>query len=357
METPDISPPSEPTYETDQVALLQALLRKSATRIEGKVTLRLPAVPALIDYYIPMIRSQWLGLGRRFDQQDLVVLRDALMAKAETAFVSSPFSMLSVFSVSDPYPKNTITWSMECRTLTLEERYQEWVRSHKPPLFGQHADAKVMELAKSLSAFGECAVLDAGAGSGRNTLPLARLGLETDAVEITPALAKVLRKAIAKEKLKVRVFEGDILNESLPLPRNHYRMVVLAEVVSHFRSLDEVRRLFVLADKLLLSGGILVFNSFVARDGYQPDNLARQISQLMWSCLFTEEELREASAGTPFEVVSSEPACEYEKSRLPAEDWPPTGWFEAWSAGTGLFDLPIDKCPMELRWLVYRKTC
>jgi SAM-dependent methyltransferase len=213
-----------------------------------------------------------------------------------------------------------------------------------------------MELARSLGAVEDCPVLDVGAGSGRNTLPLARLGLRTDAVEITPTLVTALKEAAAKEQLQVRVFQGDILNESLPLPHNHYGMVVLAEVVSHFRSLEEMRHLFVLADKLLKSNGLLIFNSFVARDGYEPDNLARQVAQLMWSSLFTEEELRKAAAGLSFERLSSEPACEYEKARLPAADWPPTGWFEAWSAGTGLFDLPMDKCPMELRWLVYRKT-
>jgi SAM-dependent methyltransferase len=213
-----------------------------------------------------------------------------------------------------------------------------------------------MELAKSLDASVECPVLDVGAGSGRNTLPLAKLGFSTDAVEVTPALARILREEAAKQHLKIQVFDGDVLDDSLPLPQNHYRLVVLAEVLSHFRSLDDVRRLFVKADKLLRAGGFLLFNSFVARAGYEPNQLTRQVSQLMWSCLFTDDELREASSGLSFELVSSEPACEYEKARLPAQHWPPTAWFEAWSAGTALFDLPMDKCPMQLRWFVYRKT-
>jgi hypothetical protein len=218
METPDSTPTSEPAYEIDKVSLLQAILRKASTRIDGKVSLQLPAIPALVEYYVPMIRSQWLGLGRRFTERDLVALRTALMDKAEAAFATSPFSMMTVVSVSDPYPKSTITWSLECRSLTLEERCQEWVRSRQPPLFSEHPDAKVMELARTLGVPGDCPVLDAGAGSGRNTLPLARLGLPTDAVEITHALVKTLRRAVQKEKLKIRVFQGDILDESLPLP-------------------------------------------------------------------------------------------------------------------------------------------
>jgi hypothetical protein len=40
---------------------------------------------------------------------------------------------------------------------------------------------------------------------------------------------------------------------------------------------------------------------------------------------------------------------------LPKEHWPPTGWFEQWSSGGDLFDLPLGRAPVELRWLAYRK--
>jgi len=76
----------------------------------------------------------------------------------------------------------------------------------------------------------------------------------------------------------------------------------------------------------------------------------------MWCCLFTRHEIREAASGLPFESVSDESALEYEKSRLPAEQWPPTGWYEAWAAGQDLFDLSPSKIPMELRWIAYRKS-
>lgn len=355
MAASPLPPPHQPPYETDKVALLQAVLRKASTRMEGTVTFQVPALPALIDYCVPMVRSQWLGLGRRFSQQDLDALRQVMKTEAEAAFAASPFSVLTVVSEADRYPKSSITWRIECRRLTLEERYEEWARSRKPPLFGQNPDAKVMELARSLSTAGPRRVLDAGAGSGRNALPLARLGLETDAVELTPTLADSLRQAIRADNLALRVFDGDILDAALPLPRNYYQLVVLSEVVSHFRSVDDLRRLFLLSEQLLTDGGTLVFNSFVARPGYEPDTLARELSLLTWSCLFTDQDLREAVAGRAFELVSNESAQAFEKTRALPGEWPPTGWFEAWSSGAGLFDLPLEKCPMELRWLVYRK--
>ncbi len=57
----------------------------------------------------------------------------------------------------------------------------------------------------------------------------------------------------------------------------------------------------------------------------------------------------------PFELVSDESVFEFEKLHLDADRWPPTGWFEEWSNGLDLFDVPLGKAPVELRWLVYRK--
>ncbi|MBN1610285.1 MAG: hypothetical protein JW940_26895 [Polyangiaceae bacterium] len=60
-------------------------------------------------------------------------------------------------------------------------------------------------------------------------------------------------------------------------------------------------------------------------------------------------ELQEAASGLPFESMGDESAREYEKSRQPADQWPPTGRYEACTAGQDLFDLPAGKCPTELR--------
>ena len=60
--------------------------------------------------------------------------------------------------------------------------------------------------------------------------------------------------------------------------------------------------------------------------------------------------------GLPFERVTDESVLEYEKEHLPAEAWPPTGWFVPWVAGQDLFDIPENRSPVELRWLAYRRT-
>ena len=61
-------------------------------------------------------------------------------------------------------------------------------------------------------------MLDIGAGTGRNTLPIARLGHPTSAVELSPDLAKILRDEAAKEKLPVTLVEGEYKPGGEPQP-------------------------------------------------------------------------------------------------------------------------------------------
>jgi hypothetical protein len=71
--------------------------------------------------------------------------------------------------------------------------------------------------------------------------------------------------------------------------------------------------------------------------------------------LFTRHDLELASKDLPFERLADEGAAEYEREHLPEGQYPSTGWYEGWCAGQDLFDLPAERPPMELRWLVYRK--
>jgi hypothetical protein len=79
------------------------------------------------------------------------------------------------------------------------------------------------------------------------------------------------------------------------------------------------------------------------------------MSQVMWCSLFTRSELQGAAAGLPFDAASDESVLEYERAHLPVDQWPPTGWFEGWTAGQDVFDLPRGETPIELRWLTFRK--
>jgi 2-polyprenyl-3-methyl-5-hydroxy-6-metoxy-1,4-benzoquinol methylase len=342
--------------ETNAVVLKQAMLRRLPRRLQAKGELHFPAVPALLEHYVKILDQLWESVGRKFTAPELDEFRQSLSARLEQAYAVSSSAKVVVSYECDPAPKTSLTWKVVALAASFEDEYQHWVDTRTPPLFGKNADAKAVDVARSLGVPSEVSVLDVGAGTGRNSLPLAREGFAVDALEPAPALVKVLTEAATAESLSLGVVVGNVLDEALVLPRATYRMLLLSEVVaSHFRSVEQLRKLFETAARLLEPGGVLVLNAFLSDSGYKPDDFARQLSQVLWCVLFTRRDFEVAMQGLPFERVTDEPAADYEREHLPEGLYPSTGWFEGWSGGQDLFDLPAERAPMELRWLVYRK--
>jgi len=354
--------PGEPTKpETNPDLTNPDLLREAALRrlpecFGVKAEVKLPPLPALVDHFVSLFDQVWKAVGRHCSAEELAEFRAVLEAKLQATWNVSQYSKVVVTYETDVAPNPRLKWSVGVEVLNLSDAYESWLRTREAPYFGVHADTKVQELARSLGKPAQVAILDVGAGSGRNTFALAGEGFPTDGLEIAPTLASMLREEASKQRLPVRVFEGNLFDFSLALPLNRYRMIVLAEVASHFRGMLNFRGLFQRSAKLLRPGGLLVFSAFLAHEGCEPSPLARQLSQVRWCSLFSREDLREALSGEPFELVSDESVSEVEKRNLPAEHWPPTGWFESWAAGRDLYDLPSDESACELRWLVYRRT-
>lgn len=342
--------------ETNAAVLKQAMIRRLPRRLQAGGEMALPAVPALLEHYVKIFDQLWESIGRKFTAPELDEFRKSLEARLDQAFNASASGKVVVSYQTDPAPKTSLTWKVVAMTATFADEYQHWVDTRTPPLFGQHPDAKAMDMARSLGAPSEVTVLDVGAGTGRNALPLAREGFRVDALEPAPALAGLLKQAIAAENLEVGVVEGNILDPDVRAPRAQYRMVLVSEVAaSHFRGVEQLRQFLQNAARLLEPGGVLVFNVFLSDGGYRPDDLARQLSQIFWCVVFSRRDLELASEGLPFERLADESAAEYEREHLPEGQWPSTGWYEGWSGGQDLFDLPAERPPMELRWVVYRK--
>lgn len=332
------------------------MLRRLPRRLQCSGELGLPAVPALLEHYVKIFDGIWESVGRKFTPPELDEFRKSLAARLEQAFAASSSSKVVVTYQTDPSPKTSLTWKIVAMTADFTDEYRHWVDTRTPPLFGKDADAKAVDVARSLGTPGDVSILDIGAGTGRNSLPLAREGFAVDALEPASALCTILRDTVTAEQLSVGVVEGSILDTALVLPREQYRMLLLSEVVaSHFRSVEQLSQLFQVAAERLVPGGLLVFNAFLSDGGYKPDEVARQLSQVLWCCLFTRHDLEQALKGLPFERVADEAAAEYERAHLPEGQYPSTGWYEGWCGGQDLFDLPAERPPMELRWLVYRK--
>ena len=125
--------------------------------------------------------------------------------------------------------------------------------------------------------------------------------------------------------------------------------------MSDFRTTEQLRGVFELAAHCLAPGGHLVFNIFLDRGGYTPDDAAREFGQQAYTSIFTRSELADAAASLPLDLIADDSVYDYEKSHLPAEAWPPTSWYANWVSGLDVFDVAREECPIEMRWLVYRK--
>ena len=334
-------------------ALRPSMTRRLMRRAVGRGEITLPAVPGMLEDYVTVCDDTFAAMGVQFSAEDLAHLREVLAGQLALAYDASPRSNI-VISYESPVGL-TASYNVKAQWFTVGEAYDNWVGTREPPLFGTEPDARVWDLATGAADPAGFPVLDIGAGTGRNSLALARRGHPVDAVEMTIKFAEILTDEARREGLDVRVLRRDVF-ETVEDLRTDYQLILLSEVVSDFRTTDQVRRMFELAAACLAPGAQLVFNVFLARDGYQPDDATRELGQQTYTSIFTYPELAEAVAGLPLELVADDSVHDYEKAHLPAEKWPPTSWYVNWVCGLDVFDVPREQCPIELRWLVYRKN-
>jgi len=316
----------------------------------------LPAAPALLELYLRRLAPLFKSLGKPFSRAEQAALRAMLEPRLLEGFRRSPHCRVHVKWQPEPAPATGVDYRIWLEGGTLEAEYESWLSAREPPLFGALPDAKLLQVVGELASPARCRVLDLGAGTGRNSLALARRGHPVDAIETTPAFCAELRKAARAEKLPLRVINANLLGPKLGLAPGRYSLVLCSEVTSHFRGAEELRTLFERAARWLRPGGSLLLNAFLAKPGFAPPRLARELSQIAWSSLFTRRDLARASAGLPLRLVSNEGACDFEQAHLPPESWPPTSWYESWSRGYNCFGARRGTPPIELCWLLYRKS-
>lgn len=317
-------------------------------------TIVIPAVPGLIDEYLALCDDTFKTAGVPFNDEDLAQLRIVLEDQLAAAFASTSRSDI-VITYRSGLGATNLSYHIAPQWLTIEQAYDNWVATREPPLFGTEPDARVWRLAcETASPYG-FPVLDIGAGTGRNSLALARRGHPVDAVEMSPRFAEIIRTEALRETLDVRVIERD-MSASRDELRRDYQLIILSEVVSDFRTAAQLREVFEVAAASLAPGGHLVFNVFVEKDGYLPDAATRELGQQLYTSMFTYAEIADAAAGLPLELLTDDSVYDYEQANLPAGAWPQTTWYPAWVSGLDVFDVEREHCPIEMRWLVYRKT-
>ncbi len=344
----------DPAARSVSPALLhEATVRRLYRRAVVTAQITVPAVPSMLDEYVKMCDNVFAASGVQYTAEQSAQLRSVLAAELLKAYTASSRSNI-VISFHAPFGIG-MNYRVATESVTLGGAYDGWLSTREGPLFGTEPDARVWALSNEMADPGAHPVLDVGAGTGRNALALARRGHPVDAVEMSPKFAEVIRAEAERESLPVRVMNGDVF-ETMDGVRRDYQLIVLAEVVPDFRTTGELRGIFELATDCLASGGQLVFNTFLARDGYTPDDATRELGQQCNTMIFTRDELAAATSGLPLDLVSDDSAYGYEKTHLPDHAWPPTEWFEGWANGLDVFDLGADDSPVDLRWLVYRKA-
>lgn len=339
--------------ESKRAMLREAMKRRLHRRGVVTGSIVLPAVPNMVDEYVAMCDEVFTGFGVSFAEEQLHQLRSVLSEQLAIAYAASPRSEI-VITYDKPVGMQ-VNYFVKAQWSGLEDAYDNWVATREPPYFGEHPDAMVTSLLDNVAEPQSFHVLDIGSGTGRNALALARRGHPVDAVELSPKFVDILRRDAKLEKLDVRVLQSDVFAASDDLRRD-YKLIVLSEVASDFRSMHQLRDVFVLASKCLAPGGVLVFNSFLADEEFVPDDAATELAQQCYSAIFSRADLAASSAGLPFVLEREESVLDFEKANLPAESWPPTTWYESWVSGQDVFDVTREDSPIDLRWFVYRRS-
>jgi 2-polyprenyl-3-methyl-5-hydroxy-6-metoxy-1,4-benzoquinol methylase len=329
------------------------MTRRFLTRSIVKGEISLPAVPSLLEDYVSLCADTFATVGRRFSDDEIAHLRTVLDAQLRNAYSASQRSNI-VIAYNAPVG-STLHYEVTTQWWTVEGAYENWLSTREPPLFGTEPDARVWALACEAAEPANFPVLDVGAGTGRNALALARRGHPVDVVEMTPKFASMISSDAERDGLDVRVINRDVFTTKDDL-RQDYRLMLLSEVVSDFRSTQQLRGVFEVAAHCLAPGGCVVFNMFLPRAGYTPDDAVREFGQQTYTSIFTRDEMSAAASGLPLELISDDSVYDYEKEHLPPAAWPPTSWYEGWVSGQDVFTVERERCPIEMRWLVYKKT-
>jgi len=346
VDDPAVNASSTPTLRE---AMARRLYRRSVAM--GQITV--PAVPSLIDEYVKMCDNIFASVGVQYSPEEFAQLKTVLKTQLEEAYRTSSRSNI-IISFHAPFG-TALNYRVNIESVTMAGHYDGWVATKEGSLFGSKPDARVSVLAGETAEPGTCRILDIGAGTGRNALALARRGHPVDAVEIAPKLAHIIRTEAQRESLDVRVIERDVFASTDDV-RDDYQLIVASELVPDFRTTQQLRAMFELAAHCLAPGGRLLFNSFLPREGYIPDDAARELGQQCNSMIFTWDEMSSAADLLPLELVADDSAYDYEKTHLPQGAWPLTPWFPNWASGLDVFDVERSDSPIELRWLVYQKT-
>ncbi|MBK8255885.1 MAG: class I SAM-dependent methyltransferase [Polyangiaceae bacterium] len=343
--------PIDPSPEFSTIghqALRKGVMGRIWRRTRTAAEIAFPAIPSLVFHYVDFLADQFAAMGRPFSTAELNELSRLLLLKANEGFDKSPNANVLVRYQTSNDGSLHVHYQVAASTWSSESEYEKWTVNRTGPLFGKSADARLITALTALTTPLTC--LDIGAGNGRNALEMARRGHRVWAVEIAPALSEQLESSAKEENLPVHVVTQNLLNADLPIDSESVHIAHVAQVTSHFRTVEDLKKLFTELARVLAPGGKALVSVFLTEPGEHPDRAAQQAAQYLWSTFYTPQELQSALADLPLTLRSNENALAYEREHLPNESWPPTDWFEEWAQGVDVFGT-TEKPVISLRWI------
>ncbi|MEM9244884.1 MAG: methyltransferase domain-containing protein, partial [Cyanobacteria bacterium P01_F01_bin.153] len=155
---------------------------------------------------------------------------------------------------------------------------------------------------------------------------------------------------------QITVVEGSVLDNNVVFPTNCFDLVVLSGVLPYFSSVEELKEVFNRVAGALKAGGQMLLDAFVTTDGYQPNQLAREMGRVSDAMMFPPSMLKTAVAETGLVLVEEEDAWAYEMANLQPKAKQARQWLESWALAKRIFALPKgQRPPVVLKWLRYGK--
>jgi SAM-dependent methyltransferase len=344
----------EENIQADPVELEKAAKRRFRESCSQTLQFGFKAIPEMSEEAQAIVLRALEASGFTVEGPKLEAFKKKLARIMTEAFTFSHQSLVRVVChLGQNQQKLQVAWE----PVSVVEHYDRWVDSRPEPFFGQEADAKVLQVARDLLSSPELAALDVGAGTGRNSVAMAELGYSVTAVEPTPTFAERIRDSFRERKLAGRIIVKSILDPSLKIPKNQFRIVVASQVFPEIHRISDLRRILDIIARSLKPGGRLVFNHFVGEPGFRRTPLLSQAAASFSSAFLTVEELLELQTSLGFEQLSQEKCLDFETAHLPPEAWPPSPWFEDWSRGRHIFTLEDQQTsPIQSSWFTWTRT-
>ncbi len=319
----------------DTAALDAALLERFQSRSVFHARFAFPCLPSAKSIIVKTLLEHLRAQGRALLAAEQQTLSQNIEAQLAQGRRQSPQTVLVVEVHNDAQQMHKLHFNVSPQVIA---EYDAWESARTPPYFGEAPDAKAMAMAAPR-------VLDVGAGTGRNALPLIARGSAVDAVELHAKFHALLQQAMG-----ARAIHGDFLDPSLSL--STYDLVLLAEVLSSHAEDPAVLESFLRRARACLApeGRVLASIFLCDTDTLPMSPALRELGSHLLTCVFTRAELSAAAARAGLSVESDEDVVAFEKPR--AKAWPPVAWFEDWARGRNLFALEAP--PLSLRWIVFR---